>query len=190
MPGDEGIVAVVARISAQLGGTSVEITHLQVQAHGIAASGQQRRHSDAPSRPATLGEQVEETPQRMLARPARLRLFGTQAAPRRPGTDANVGEQYRQQDQIGEDQHRHAQAGDDGQVLDHLDLDDHQHGKAHGITQQRGQPGEEQPAEREARRHQAMHATADVLHDAIHLLRAVAHADGEHQKRHQHRVRI
>ncbi|MNQ77084.1 hypothetical protein D3C85_919400 [compost metagenome] len=35
-----------------------------------------------------------------------------------------------------------------------------------------------------------MGATANVLHDAVHLLRAVRHADGEHQKRHENRIRI
>ncbi|MNV31675.1 hypothetical protein D3C71_1229920 [compost metagenome] len=35
-----------------------------------------------------------------------------------------------------------------------------------------------------------MGATGDVLHDPVHLLRGVGHADGEDQKRHQHRVRI
>ncbi|MNO84767.1 hypothetical protein D3C76_761180 [compost metagenome] len=35
-----------------------------------------------------------------------------------------------------------------------------------------------------------MGATSDVLHDAVHLLRRVGHADGENQERHQHRVRI
>ncbi|MCY1233687.1 hypothetical protein D9M72_462390 [compost metagenome] len=35
-----------------------------------------------------------------------------------------------------------------------------------------------------------MGPSADVLHDAVHLLRAMAHANGEHQKRHKYRVRI
>jgi hypothetical protein len=51
-------------------------------------------------------------------------------------------------------------------------------------------PTASQSKEGQARRNQAVHATADVLHDAIHLLRAMAHADGKHQKGHQHRVRV
>ncbi|MNZ27874.1 hypothetical protein D3C78_450960 [compost metagenome] len=35
-----------------------------------------------------------------------------------------------------------------------------------------------------------MGATADVLHDAVHLLRAMADADGEHQERYQHGERV
>ncbi|MNO92124.1 hypothetical protein D3C76_836880 [compost metagenome] len=74
--------------------------------------------------------------------------------------------------------------------MNDLDLDQHQHRKTHGITQQRREAGEEQPAESESRRHHPVHAPADVLHDAVHFLRAVAHADGKHQERHQHRVRV
>ncbi|MNO73618.1 hypothetical protein D3C76_645900 [compost metagenome] len=74
--------------------------------------------------------------------------------------------------------------------MNDLDLDQHQHGKTHGIAQQRRQPGEEQAAEGEARRHHPVHASADVLHDAVHFLRAMAHADGKHQERYQHRIRV
>ncbi|MNZ69621.1 hypothetical protein D3C78_879280 [compost metagenome] len=190
MLGDEGVVAVVTRVRTQLGGASIQVTDLQVQAHGESASGHQYCQCNAPRRPAAPGEVVQQAPHRVLLRPARLRFFGAQATARTSGADADIGKQHRQQDQVGEDQHRHAEAGDDGKVLDHLDTDDHQHRKTHCITQQRSEPGQEQPAEGEARRHQAVHAAADVLHDAVHLLCAMAHADGEHQKRHQHRVRV
>ncbi|MND79001.1 hypothetical protein D3C80_707260 [compost metagenome] len=35
-----------------------------------------------------------------------------------------------------------------------------------------------------------MHTAADVLHDAVHLLGAMAHANGEHQERYQHRIGV
>ena len=57
--------------------------------------------------------------------------------------------------------------------LDHLDVDHHQDGEADGIGQQRGQPRQEQAAERVARGDQFVRAAPDVLHDAVHLLRAV-----------------
>ena len=113
-----------------------------------------------------------------------------QAALGRRRADAGVRQQDRQQHQIGENQHRHPHARSDGQVLDDLDVDHHQHRKAHRIGQQRGHAGEEQAAKRVARRHQPVGATPDVLHDAVHFLRAMAHADGEYQKRHQYRVRV
>ncbi|MCY1282274.1 hypothetical protein D9M70_311060 [compost metagenome] len=104
--------------------------------------------------------------------------------------DAEVGEQHRQQHQVGEDQHRHTDAGGDRQVLDHRNVDQHQHGEAHGVGQQRGEAGQEQAAEGVTRRHQLVGAAPDVLHDAVHLLRAMADADGVDQERHQDRVRV
>ena len=104
--------------------------------------------------------------------------------------DTDVGQRHRHQQQRGEDQHRDADAGGDRQVLDHRNIDQHQHGKAHRVGQQRGDAGDEQAAEGVARGNQLVGATGDVLHDAVHLLRRVGHTDGEDQERHQHRVRI
>ena len=73
------------------------------------------------------------------------------------------------------------------EVADHRNVDDHQHGEAHRVREQRGQPGQEQPPERVARGDELDRASADVLHDAVHLLRAVRHADREHQERHEDR---
>ena len=67
-----------------------------------------------------------------------------------------------------------ADAGGQRQVLDHRDVDHHQHREADRVGQQRGQAGEEQAAEGVARGDQLVRAAADVLHDAVHLLRAVA----------------
>ena len=74
--------------------------------------------------------------------------------------------------------------------LDHRDVDHHQHGEADRVGEQRRQAGEEQAAERVARGDQLVRAAADVLHDAVHLLRAVRYADREHEERHQDRERI
>ncbi|MCY1179157.1 hypothetical protein D9M73_195390 [compost metagenome] len=103
---------------------------------------------------------------------------------------ADVRQRHGHQQQRGEDQHGHADAGGNGQVLDHRDIDQHQYGETDGVGQQRGDPGNEQAAEGVARGDQLVGAAGDVLHDAVHLLRGVGHADGEDQKRHQHRVRI
>ncbi|MNJ30992.1 hypothetical protein D3C77_256110 [compost metagenome] len=117
-------------------------------------------------------------------------MFGAQAARCGLGTDAGIGEHHRQQDQVGEHQQGDADRGGDGQVLDHRDVDQHQHPEAHGVGDQRSDPGEEQAAEGVPRSHQLMGAAGHVLHDAVHLLRAMGHADGEHQKRHEDRVRV
>ncbi len=111
-------------------------------------------------------------------------------ARRRHGRHADIGQQHRQQQQIGEDQHRDTDTGGHCQVADHRNVDGHQHRKADGVGQQRGQAGQEQAAEGVARRHQPVRAAAHVLHDAVHLLRAMRHADGKYQERHQDRERI
>ena len=123
----------------------------------------------------------------------RLRLASLSAS-QRPGggcvAHADVAEQHRQQDQVGEDQDGDAQAGGERQVLDDVDVDHHQHREADRVGEQRGEAGEEQAAEGVAGGDQAVRAAADVLHDPVHLLRAVAHADGEDEERHQDRIGI
>ena len=103
---------------------------------------------------------------------------------------ANVGQCHGHQQQRGKDQHRNPDTGGDGQVLDHRNIDQHQHRKAHRIGQQRGDTGNKQTTKGVARSNQLVGATGNVLHDAVHLLRRMGHADGEDQKRHQHRVRV
>ncbi len=108
--------------------------------------------------------------------------LGTQTALGRRRADAGIGQQHRQQDQVGEDQHRDAEAGGQRQILDNRDVDHHQHGEADGVGEQRSHAGEEQAAEGIAGGDQPMRAAPDVLHDAVHLLRPVRHADGEDEE--------
>ena len=114
----------------------------------------------------------------------------TNAARRGAGTDAHVGKQHRQQHQIGKNQQGHTDACCHGQAADHRDVDQEQYRETDGIGQQRGQSGQEEATEREARRHVPVHAAPDVLHDAVHLLGAVRNADREHQERDEDRIRI
>ncbi|MCY1393796.1 hypothetical protein D9M71_87020 [compost metagenome] len=100
--------------------------------------------------------------------------------------NADIGQRHRHQQQGGKNQYGHADAGGDGQVLNHRNIDQHQHGEAHRIGQQRGDTGDEQAAEGIACGNQLVGAARDVLHDAVHLLRRMGHADGKYQKRHQH----
>ncbi|MNF75202.1 hypothetical protein D3C84_572600 [compost metagenome] len=187
---DVGVVAVVARVRAQFRRAGVEVADLQLQADDEAEHRQQARHHHGRRGPTAFGEAIEEAPQRTQALATQLLALATQAARGGLAADAEVGQQHRQQHQVGEDQYRHADAGGDRQVLDHRDVDHHQHGESDGIGQQRGEPGEEQAAEGVARGDQLVGAAPDILHDAVHLLRAMGHADGEHQERHQDRERI
>ncbi|MDT4861620.1 hypothetical protein FQZ97_962320 [compost metagenome] len=131
---------------------------------------------------------IEETPE-AFRRTQRclLLLQGTRRGAR---VHTGIGQQNRQQDQVGEDQDRDTDTGGDCQLPNGLDVHQHQHGKADGVADQRGEAGHEQTAEGVARSIDAIHATTDILHDPIHLLRPMAHADGEDQERNKNRVRI
>ncbi len=55
--------------------------------------------------------------------------------------DTHVGNRYRQQDQVGEHDHRHTNGGTDGQLADHPDVDNQQRDEAHRIGQNRDHAG-------------------------------------------------
>ncbi|MCY1208694.1 hypothetical protein D9M72_203280 [compost metagenome] len=188
--GDVGVVEVVARVGPQLGRTGVQVADLQLQADGEAGHGQGAGRHKGDRRPAPSGEVIEPTPECAQAPAAHFLALMPQAAGSGALADADIGQQHRQQQQVGEDQHRHANTGGDRQILDDRDIDQHEHGETHGIGQERGEPGEEQAAKGVACGHQLMGAAPHVLHDAVHLLRAVGHADGEHQEGHQDGERV
>ncbi|MNQ79030.1 hypothetical protein D3C85_939600 [compost metagenome] len=113
-------------------------------------------------------------------------LLYCQAALRRLGCNADVRQQYWDKNQVGENQHPHADTGGQGQFANHRNIDDHQDGKADHVRQQRGHSRQEQAAKGVAGGDQTMGASANVLHDAVHFLRTMADADGKHQEWHQH----
>ncbi|VVQ22773.1 hypothetical protein PS914_06840 [Pseudomonas fluorescens] len=190
MAGDVGVVEVIARVRTQLRGATVEVADFKLQADHEAANAHQRRDQYRTGRPLAGGEAIEHVPQFAEA----FVPFGTGVDFQRPlgrlAPDTDIGQRHRHQQQRGKNQHRHANAGGDRQVLDHRNIDQHQHREAHRIGQQRSDPGDEQAAEGIARGNQLVGATGDVLHDAVHFLRRVGHADGEDQERHQHRIRV
>ena len=104
--------------------------------------------------------------------------------------DADVGNRHRQQDQVGEHDHRHADGCADRQFTDHADIDDQQRDETHRIGEDRDHPRQEQLAEGAARRRQGVVRLAGLQGDTVDLLHAVGNTDGEDQERHQHRVRI
>jgi hypothetical protein len=185
---DVGVVAVVARLGAKLRRARVEVADPELLRDDEPAGRKNRGNGDRRDGVAPRREPLEHAPQCAEAPPAPLLGIRCQAARRGGGTDARVRQQHRQQEQVGDDQHADAEARGDREVADHRDVDDHQHREADRVGDQRGQAGEEQPAERVARGDQPVRAAADVLHDAVHLLRAVRHADREHEERHEDRV--
>ncbi|MNI60287.1 hypothetical protein D3C87_2037240 [compost metagenome] len=58
-----------------------------------------------------------------------------QTAPSGRLTNPQIRQQHGQQHQVGEYQHSHPDTRGNGQITDDLNLDHHQHGKAHGIGQ-------------------------------------------------------
>ena len=101
-----------------------------------------------------------------------------------------MGEQDREQQLVGHDHERHAEARGDAELAHDLDLDVHDHEEAEGVGQQGDGPGDHQFPERDARRRQGVGAAEQLELPGVGHLRGVAHADGEDQKRHQdgHRV--
>ncbi|MNQ04733.1 hypothetical protein D3C85_174520 [compost metagenome] len=191
MLGDVSAVAVVARVGTQLRRAGVEIADLQVEHDHAADHRDDDRQDDDHRRPTALGETIQtvpDMPQEAAILFAGAVLLDGDARGLLAHTD--IGQRDRNQQQFGEDQHGHADAGGDGQVADHRNIDDHQHGEPDYIAQQCGEPGEEQAAKGVARRDVLVGAAADVLEDAIHLLRAMGNPDGEDQKRYQNRIRV
>ncbi|MNI21113.1 hypothetical protein D3C73_746180 [compost metagenome] len=159
--------------------------------HHAARQRNQQRQTNHRRGHWTLGETVEavpDTPEHTAVGFTGLILGNGNS--RGFFTDAQVRQRDGNQQELGENQHGHADAGGQGQVADHRDINDHQYRKAHDVGQQRGQPGEEQAAEGVARRHVLVGAAANVLQDAVHLLGAMGNTDGENQERHQDRVRV
>ena len=104
--------------------------------------------------------------------------------------DAQVGHHNRQKNEVGEDDDHDSNTGGNRQVLDHLDLDNHQCGKTDTIGNQCGQAGHIQRTERKTGRPFVVPALGLAMHDCIDHLHAVAHTDREHQERDQHGVRV
>ena len=51
----------------------------------------------------------------------------------RAPADAHVGDRHRQQDQVSQDDHRHAQRSADSQFANHTDIDQQQRDEADGV---------------------------------------------------------
>jgi hypothetical protein len=118
-----GVVAVVARLGAKLRRAGVEIADLQPARADEAADREDPRDGDGAGGPGAGGEAVEEGPA------ARGR------SGRRPGAD--VRQEHRQQQQVGEDEDRDTDARGEREVADHRDVDGHEHREADGVGKQR-----------------------------------------------------
>ena len=185
---DECRVAVVARIRAQFRRAGIEIAHLNVLSHIQRTRRQHGGDHHCGGRSGTFGEAGQRFPEAATGI-ARIAVL-VQGPLRRTGADTDVRQQHRNQNQFGEDQNGDANAGDQGHVADHRNVDDHQHRETEDIGEQGREARQEQAAEGVARGDVAVRPATDILHDAVHLLGAVRKADRKHQERHQNRIRI
>jgi hypothetical protein len=188
---DVRVVLVVARVAAQLRGARIEVADLEIETDGKAGG---RRARSATASAPIAHERVVKRSRNAHNMPRPFPLVSSRSSRRLRSAalalTPGVGKQHGEQQEVREDQHGDADARRQREVLDHRDVDRHQHSETDGIGEQRGQAGQEQPPERVARSHELLRAAADVLHDAVHLLGAVRHADREHEERHQNRERI
>src|SRR3546814_20885265 len=88
-----------------------------------------------------------------------------------------------------EDQNADAKTGDNRQIADHGDIDEAENGKARHICEQCRCTGGKEATKSIACSDEPMRSTADILHDTVHLLRAVTYANGNDQKRYKHGIR-
>ncbi|MND82399.1 hypothetical protein D3C80_742290 [compost metagenome] len=181
---DEVVVLVVARVRTQFRGTLVEVADLQVLAVPEAAAEGDQGDDHGDGRHHRMGEVGQQAPERMVAHRVLLAALDGLLA------DAHVGDGHRQQDQVGEDDHRHADGRADGQFADHADVDDQQGDEPHGVGEDGDHARQEQLAEGAPRRGQGVVGTTGLQGDAVDLLHAVGDADGEDQEGHQHRIGI
>ncbi|MNZ79008.1 hypothetical protein D3C78_976010 [compost metagenome] len=181
---DEVVVLVVARVRAQLRRALVEVADLQVLAVPQATSEGDQGQRDGHRCHLGAGEVRQQAPERMLPGGVLLAALDGLFA------DADVGDGYRQQDQVGEDDHRHADRRTDGQLADHADVDDQQGNEAHRIGENRDHPGQEQLTEGAPGSGQGILGITGLQGDAVDLLHPMGNADGKDQERHQHRVRV
>ena len=147
------------------------------------SKGRDRQH-DGHRRHLGVGELGHRQPQLLRSRgQVAIALHG-------PAADADVGHQDRQQDQVGQNDHTDTHRRGDPQLADNLDFDQQQRDETHSVGNQRHDTRHiERPECTPCGGIGIVGVTVFDCH-AIDDLHAVGYPDGEHQKRHQNRIRI
>ena len=198
--GNLSTVDIVASILAQLGHAGMEITDLEVLALDEADHRQGGANSEDRQRRPGPGEAGHGPPE-----PVALGLRGlTARAVAFEIAQLHERQQYRQQQQVGEDDGAHTQACSDRHLLDDADVDQENGDKTQHVAGQRQTAGNDQPLEGAAGSFQgidaggvcgrrnhfqamfvALAAVEDLAHPAGDHLHTVADADREHQEGNQ-----
>ena len=199
--GDGAGILVEARLLAQLRHAGFGITDLHVLCLLPSEPAQARRNDDGDQR----RHRPRECRQRLPDRAGMRRLADTALAELVVAlAEAGVGQQYRQQHQVGEDDHRYADRCRDRQLLNDPDVDEQDGDEADAVRQQGNGSRHQQATEAaprgvlaaHARRRTqfigaAFHATEQALGEpGVDHLHAMADADREDQERRQdvHRI--
>jgi len=180
------IVLVVGRVGAKFGRAGVDVPDLELVGDAEAEDGEDAGDRDGDGGVAPLGEEIQEGPNWVFG----CGLLATEAALGGFFVDADEAEQQREHDEVGEDEDEDAEAGDDGEFLNRLDVDQEQNREAHRVTYEGGEASQKKAPESKAGGDEIFAAAADVLHDAVHFLRAVTDADGEDEERDEDGIRI
>jgi len=162
----------------------IEVADLQVLSVPEATNQGDHGNGDGNRRHFRAGEVRKRAPERMIARGLFAGLLDRLLA------DPHVGDRHWQQDQVGQDDHRHTQRSADGQLADHTDIDQQEGDETHRIGQQRHHSRNEKLAERHACCRHRIFGIARSHGDPVDLLHAVGNTDGEYQERHQHRIGV
>ena len=124
---DEVVIQVVARIRVQLRRALVEVTDLKVLPVPHT-TGQRRDCNHHGNRGHHRVRAVgDKAPEWVLL----VGFFATDL--HRLLADTDIGNHDRQQNQVGQNDHRHTHGCADGQLTDHTDINQQQGDKAHGV---------------------------------------------------------
>ena len=176
-------MAAVSRLYVEVGRRFRHAVVLVADAHHRRVGGADD-HQDGGQADGDQGRPAPRHPRK--ARPQRRQTaVALQGCLALPGMKPDVGEQHRQKAQVGEDDGGDAEAGGDGDFLDHRHLDERDGHEAHGVGSKRHGAGQQQAAQAVARGRQRL-GTRNCFgaHRADHL-HAVADPDGEHQEGHE-----
>ena len=177
--GDDVAVAVVARVGAQL-----RHARLGVADRGRAPLPRPERREHGGER--NDGERRAPAGDAGQARPQRRQVSAAPLHPRAiTGIEAYVGDQHRQQHQVGQNDDRDADARGNRHLANHRHRNHENGDETHQVREQRNDRRCQQLPERAARAlHAAQARERGVAHGAD-LLHTVTDADREHQERHQ-----
>ena len=106
------------------------------------------------------------------------------------GRQTQIREQDGQQEEICDDDHRHAQTGGDGEFVNRRDFYHHHRDETDDVRHQRDDAGDDETLEGEQCGRRAIVTGENLIAEGADFLNAMAHADRKHEERDQNRKRV